>query len=144
MSPKTKRINKKTATKVTLNLSSSPFSQFPRIVGPGGVTTPTPASALTIPQVYQEQKPMNWYCLHEGYTWNGVGKRATLTVMLGQQRWIPLCFAFWIRWWLRMAKPWQRMLVTRCLPGCKCLHLDPLKTRHTWYNSWRLVVGKTP
>ena len=56
MSPKNKKINKKTATKVPVNSSSSPFSQFPRIVGPGGVTTPTPASALTIPQVFQEQQ----------------------------------------------------------------------------------------
>ena len=56
MSTKNKRINSKTATKVPVNSSSSPFSQFPRIVGPGGVTTPTPASALTIPQVFQEQQ----------------------------------------------------------------------------------------
>ena len=50
-----KRINKKTATKVAVNSTSSPFSGFPRIVGPGGVTTPAPASALTIPQVFQDQ-----------------------------------------------------------------------------------------
>ena len=56
MSTKSKRVNKKTATKVTVNSSSSPFSQFLRIVGPGGVTIPTPASALTIPQVFQEQQ----------------------------------------------------------------------------------------
>ena len=56
MSTKNKRINKKTSTKVPVNSSSSPFSQFPRIVGPGGVTTPAPASALTIPQVFQKQQ----------------------------------------------------------------------------------------
>ena len=50
-----KRINKKTATKVAVNSTSSPFSGFPRIVGPGGVSTPAPASALTIPQVFQDQ-----------------------------------------------------------------------------------------
>ena len=64
MSPNTKRINKKTATKVTVNSSSSPFSQFPRIVGPGGVTTPTPASALTIPQVCQEQQQQQALLAH--------------------------------------------------------------------------------
>ena len=64
MSPKTKRINKKTATKVAVNSSSSPFSQFPRIIGPGGVTTPTPASALTIPQVFQEQQQQQALMTH--------------------------------------------------------------------------------
>ena len=49
---------------MTVNSSSSPFSQFPRIVGPGGVTTPTPASALTIPQVCQEQQQQQALMAH--------------------------------------------------------------------------------
>ena len=64
MSTKNKRINKKTATKVPVNSSSSPFSHFPRIVGPDGVTTPTPASALTIPQVFQEQQQQQALMAH--------------------------------------------------------------------------------
>ena len=59
-----KRINNKTATKVAINSSFSPFSEFPRIVGPGGVTTPTPASALTIPQFFQEQQQHQALMVH--------------------------------------------------------------------------------
>ena len=53
MSTKTKRINKKTAIKVPVNSSSSHFSQFPRTVGPAGVTSPAPP--ITIPQAFREQ-----------------------------------------------------------------------------------------
>jgi hypothetical protein len=56
MSAQNKRINKKTATKVPVSSSSSPFSQFPRIVGPAGVTTP--AQPTTIPQAFQEQQAL--------------------------------------------------------------------------------------
>ena len=56
MSAPNKRINEKTATKVPVSSSSSPFSQFPRIVGPAGVTSP--AQPTTIPQVFQEQQAL--------------------------------------------------------------------------------------
>jgi len=56
MSAPNKRINKKTATKVPVSSSSSPFSQFPRIVGPAGVTSP--AQSTTIPQAFQEQQAL--------------------------------------------------------------------------------------
>jgi hypothetical protein len=56
MSAPNKRINKKTATKVPVSSSSSPFSQFPRIVGPAGVTSP--AQPTTIPQAFQEQQAL--------------------------------------------------------------------------------------
>ena len=51
-----KRINKKTATKVPVSSSSSPFSHFPRIVGPAGVISPAPPT--TIPQAFQEQQAL--------------------------------------------------------------------------------------
>jgi len=50
------RINKKTATKVPVSSSSSPFSQFPRIVDPAGVTSPS--QPTTIPQAFQEQQAL--------------------------------------------------------------------------------------
>jgi len=56
MSALNKRINKKTATKVPVSSSSSPFSQFPRIVGPAGFTSP--AQPTTIPQAFQEQQAL--------------------------------------------------------------------------------------
>jgi hypothetical protein len=56
MSPKSKRINKKTATKVAVNSSSFPFAQFPRIVRHDGILSPTPAT--TIPQAFQEQQAL--------------------------------------------------------------------------------------
>jgi hypothetical protein len=54
MSLKSKRINKKTATTVTVNSSSSLFAQFPRIVRHDGISSPAPAT--TIPQAFQEQQ----------------------------------------------------------------------------------------
>ena len=56
MSTKNKRINKRTAIKVPVNSSSSHFSQFPRTVGPAGVTSPAPPT--TIPQAFQEQQAL--------------------------------------------------------------------------------------
>jgi len=56
MSAKNKRINKNTATKVPVSSSSSPFSQYPRIFGPAGVTSPAPPT--TIPQAFHEQQAL--------------------------------------------------------------------------------------
>jgi hypothetical protein len=56
MSPKNKRINKKTATKVAVNSSSSPFAQFPRIVRHDGISSPP--AATTIPQAFQDQQAL--------------------------------------------------------------------------------------
>ena len=83
MSPKTKRVNKKTATKVSVNSSSSPFSQFPRIVGPGGVTTPAPASALTnfIPQVFQEQQQQQQALMEHTAEWHAETRHKIITAI---------------------------------------------------------------
>lgn len=55
-SNKNKRLHKKIATSVLVNSSSSPFSQFPRIVIATGVLSPT--LAVTIPQAFQEQQAL--------------------------------------------------------------------------------------
>ena len=75
-----KRINKKTATKVAVNSTSSPFSGFPRIVGPGGVTTPTPASALTIPQVFQDQQQQQALVAHTA-EWHAETRQKLVTTI---------------------------------------------------------------
>ena len=75
-----KRINKKTVTKVAVNSTSSPFSGFPRIVGPGGVTTPPPASALTIPQVFQDQHQQQALVAHTA-EWHAETRQKLVTAI---------------------------------------------------------------